>query len=41
MSYRQSRLFHAENNYNSVAVDEITEKGTERSQKKKLLLKII
>ena len=41
MSYRQSRLFHAENNYNSAAGDEITEKGTERSQKKKLLLKII
>ena len=32
--------FHAENNHGSAAQDEITGKGTERSQKKELLVKM-
>ena len=38
---RLFQQFHAENNHGSAAQDEITEKGTERSQKKELLVKIM
>ena len=38
---RHFRLFHAENDHDGVAKDKITEKGTERSKKVLLDLKII
>ena len=36
-----SEQFHAENNLDSLAEEEIKEKGTERPEKKELLVKII
>ena len=43
MSNRDRHLqqFHAENSHDSVAEDETIGKGTKRSQKKELLVKII